>query len=251
MLILPQSQMFREPRLLVPRMQPLGPAKLDYSNPITKGICFCWVPSPSRERDLVKNYVGTKHSSASYAGSDEGLALVCGTGSEIDMDFGTISPVTVDTGNFSVLTRFAIAPSTTERYVLHQRSAVASAYRTFGVKINSGTTSGRVRFLTYDSAESSVDADGAHDGTPATYACIRAADVHSIYKNGALANSASLTARDITDPGNQKVMFGAIQSGGAMPANARIFFGMLWNRALTPAEIASISLDPYQILIPA
>jgi hypothetical protein len=44
--------MLREPRLLVPRMQPLGPVKIDRTHPIGKRVVVCALATPSGPVDL-------------------------------------------------------------------------------------------------------------------------------------------------------------------------------------------------------
>ena len=191
-----------------------------------------------------------------WRGSPYGLALGNSNSAELRRLLQTgFSPIVTSdgagTGDFTVMqlsnpTANALG---TAQSALSQRVGTG-ALNQFALNFDSNNafaySAGSTMFGTYETAASAVAATGLMDGKPHVWVGTRAGTVLSLYRDGVLAASASLTLRDILIAGQDFCIGGAphnAASGLAIGADIGLSTG--WNRALTGAEIRLLARDPF------
>ena len=109
-----------------------------------------------------------------------------------------------------------------------------------------GYSAGSTMFGTYATAASAVAATGLIDGLPHVWIGSRSGTVLSLYRDGVLAASASLTVRDILISGQAFCIGGVPHDAGyGLAVGATIGISIGWDRALSDAEMRLLARDPF------
>ena len=191
-----------------------------------------------------------------WRGSPYGLALGNSNSAELRRLLQTgFSPIVTSdgagTGDFTVMqlcnpTANALG---TAQCSLSQRNP-SGAFNQFQLAFDTnnafGYAAGSTMFGTYVTAASAVAATGLMDGKPHVWVGTRKGTVLSLYRDGVLAASASLTVRDILIAGQDFCIGGVPHDAGyGLAVGADIGISAGWNRALSGAEILLLARDPF------
>jgi hypothetical protein len=252
----------REPRLLVPRMQPLGLVKIDWSNPLSRALRFLWTPNSGKTtRDLVSGEPGIEVGAGTLAGSQYGLAYSGAAGSGNGLSFGaTIKPIPANSVTNTVVSFAApVAGATGVRQTFWaQGTDSSSPYRQYSLLADTaGSTgsysAGEIAYFHYESTMLSVASSTADviDGGWHLWAGVRNGAFAAVYRDGV----------DVTAYKNNGINGSAGDTAGktmvsGIDGSSRVLTGrnllvMVWNRTLSQAELLSLSADPFCLLIPA
>jgi hypothetical protein len=230
MLILPQSQMFREPRLLVPGMPPLGNVKVDWSNPITKNLAAYYIAKPFGFYDAVTGT--TTAFPVLTRQTPKGLCVTPTQTAELTVrDFGNSSVW----GNHSTVLQVNLIASV--------NYAAASYITSF------------LGYWYYDTSQHFIRITDQYIGLSSSYSGkvvgVCTANEYVAYgssKGWAYVNGLYVGGTSIGSGAMSTCQWrmndrSANDTGGAVMA--------FWKRTLQHSVCASLSADPYQFLIPA
>lgn len=222
--------------------QPQGPVEVDWANPIARGLQIAAAPIGGGYKDLARNLAWTQVNGPTVEVTNKGKALKTVSGSS---QYGYFpcdvknAPLTIlhtsilDSSSNSAVFSLGTA-SGTERLVLFY-GAIAGQY-TISPIPNAGA--GDTSFTT-----------GIGDSHTSVLVLPAAATPADFYLNGAKGSTG----------GNYWVPTGAItrfylstrvNSTAGIFSSQRSNLSLVWNRALSDAEIASISANPWQLFKP-
>jgi len=238
----PQSEMLREPNLLVPRKQPVGRVKIDWSLGITNKMRFCW--DASQPIDLVSNSRWEQY------GSSSDVQIVTHEGQRAAYFDGSSSMHFVNaqrqlTGDYFTIYLILYRTVDSGTYVAHRDGDDCN----FQAFVSGG--SGWLR-LGGSSAELVSVAKDAWETLYIRRFQPSGSNVHSYANN----KDYKLHFVDETgvDPGDIGVLLGARGDGAGAPTfiyTGYLATAFVWDRALSNAERTAIWLDPYHFMVPA
>ena len=236
----------REPRLLVPGQIPVGRVRINWSDPIWRGLSLCWVAGQrvnlvdGRPPDLDGTSVrpgpmgptqyfdetagGSIYWEREYLTTSDGagtgdLTMVAYANPAAEADFSIICGQKWDSGGSPY----------------NQVMLAANSNDTFAAR------SGAFAFLSYSGYTSASYSDSKVDGDWHVFAGQRASTTHSIIVDGAVAWQWSTEARDVSD-GKRYTLIGNGGKGTAVDAyNGQQAVVLMWNRALTLDEHARVN----------
>ena len=229
--------------------QPQHPADVAIDNPLTDGLTFLWTPSSGYGIDAVNKILGSDAGGGALSATPEGIAYTAVAGTSNGLHFGSSLLKKVITGNaytVMVLAKPTASATRSSAFTNGYDGASPWAQQAFMFNAGSGTSisgsieineyDGGVKIIGYSSSTSVVDGDwhiftGARNGSNVL-----------LYRDGvSLAVSYSGA-----DTGTANVLAGKTTVGGAdgssRAAPYPIAFVAVWNRALSPSEVAQISL---------
>lgn len=222
--------------------QPQRAVGIDWGNPITQGMLFCYLPG--LREDL------TKRTSAGSFGasvtSARGASMICagtsGFGGLIVAN-GT-GPLL---GPLQTSTVFAIASTTLAAKTLYCERSSTDIY-----KLMSGPTNGANFVYRNDAGtilQQQVTNAAAIDGKPHSWACVKDGTTHSVYSD-------DLTSSGTFGSGSSAFTEASIYRILGMDPNSGEYWNGVqdlvvgWGRALSAAELALLRANPYQIFAP-
>ena len=242
------SELLREPNLLIPGKKPIGPVKIDWEHPLTSGLVFCDLFRSELVNGLVpttdantSTKVLPEHGMSNYFPGDNTDEAVRYDYTKVPtFDNVTITMImsndyTSDESLPAWLTLFDGTDDNT-RFIRILYRADTKQYR-FRLFTSAATNldilpgsfpANRVIILTfvYDGVNMRIYQDGTDKGNIAKTGSITA------------ANSDWILGSDYVSDADTK-------------AHSVIPLFMIHNRGLTPKEITELNKDPYQILVPA
>jgi hypothetical protein len=246
--------MLREPRLLMPKMQPLGLVKVDRSNPLSRGLIYqrlftspygitaisggpTQAYSPYGQGtyfDGSDDYITTNR--PSFIGPQSfacGIILHAWNSDDMVMSAGSAD------SNYYNNALFFGSGNTNKLAYGRTGAPGNSAWRDEATAITIGKYTQYC--WTWDSANTGTTVyganlircfkDGREDGTANNYA----------NGNGAIGETGTELFIAVDKYSSTFRRYG----------NQTLFYVFVWNRALTPAEACEVSANPYQFLIPA
>jgi hypothetical protein len=236
----------REPRLLVPRMQPLGFVTLDVQNPLTRDLAVFTAFVGGVPTELVSRLPMTPVASPGKQIIRGNVHTSCNGSSQY---FVTQKPFTVKTP-FTLITItngigtvnntgfVAFANTTTNDRCIVYRQTSANNFSFF---VAAADYSQR----TFSSAENAVV-----ERKFCAFIYNSAGDmpfyVNNVLKSTVTDRSQSNFANPATCTLVWNAMTGTSISGYS---TCPVEYAAVWNRSLTPTELTALFLDPYQILI--
>jgi hypothetical protein len=243
--------MLREPRLLVPRMGPVGLVKPDYSNPLANQLRSAILPTAAGR--LVDIISGAKPT------SDTATVRATATGRAAEYSLTNVTefagtPVYRVTSDWSILLDFDLDAASNYSHLV----SCSQSTTTSGWELRGGETSSdrKIRFIkmtaySYRDCTGPVDAIGigANILVIANDSLVETTPVASI--NGipiSLTVTGSITGSIAAGTGNLR--FGQ-RLDTVTRLDGAIRFFALWHRKLTQAECNELSANPYQLLSPA
>jgi len=272
----PQSEMLREPNLLIPGRKPVGNVEIDWSNSLTRGLVGYWLLNESGgkiARDLTKHYDGTMSAGMDPSADrivDSGNRVIDfdGTGDWIDFptNFTTLVPTYpitifayinktdgiggyIGIGYDSILTT-GVSADIYRGFILTLLDKSGSNYK---LEISSGDGSGK-------GSESRRSISSSNYVVPSgewVHVCgvMTGATTGALYVNG---KSFSFSTSGTGGAVNAAASGGAIGRSRAeggdssyYPFGGKISHVGLYNRALSAIEVFNLYRDTYQPLIPS
>lgn len=224
--------------------QPQTPRGIDWSCPLTRGLRVAWLPAGAIDPVAIKNYSGV--GIQDIVGSHHGFApKTNGTSSYLFRDFWPLTSQ-VDA------TIFALVQSSGTVSTDRRAFAVADAASTATIlSITTGTAdtsklSVWARTAASQTPTALISTGTVFDGTPHSAALTVKGTLLSSYVDGA----ADVTT---TFSGNSGFNLNRAAVGCLYRSTTSNFFaggvyvGLVWDRALTSAEITSLNSNPWQI----
>ena len=216
--------------------QPQGPARIDWSNPITRGLVAATIGG-----NVVQGNAVSHQSPRLFR---EGTAFDC-TGSEF-IDFGSVFNNTNPASLVALFNPDAIAPA------IGQEADILSCGDRLTLRINStGGVAGQILFYLFDGN----NWYGVHSGVQVVpgNTCF-AAGVHSGNKNAVFLKQAGVFSTASASSPQRAATTQPLRVGlsaeTARSLNGGVLFTAAFNRALSDAEIKSLSDNPWQIFAP-
>ncbi|MBL4763503.1 MAG: hypothetical protein JKY93_12505 [Gammaproteobacteria bacterium] len=238
------------PQFYYPNRKPIGPVEIDWSHPLARGLKFCWMPLNGNEFDLVADVrpdndtlsISVEPYKGVYASVFEGNAIVENGRYLLEAPVPNQGQTVLAIANFSAdavdTAIFTISSITAAGWrTLLWRDEFASGDR-LAYAINDGSTAiayGATTLTTdrwyplvgrtsSDGAVSDVFVDGKLDGT---------------------VDSSAITPSqaDSVFIGNRAGQYSQGMQGG-------LALSLIYDRALSDAEVLTLSRNPYQILVP-
>lgn len=244
-LVNPQSELIREPRLLVPGQQPLGPVRVDWSHPLSIGL-FDWSVRLTRFRGggvekqaatIVHQTTGLVHS---LSGSSSGVIWTKG-----------------QPGGYSGLSLTFQASFATQNGCMIAESAESDNTGMFYVYGLSGTS---LRLLTKNAPAGEYRTDFNYT-LPSTWSVITIAfdlsvnpNYHKIFVNGTpIIDAAATTTVSAFAPATTAEFNLHFGHRGSYTLSTQSKFGdaLLHMRMLRNDEIKTLHADFYQAFVPA
>lgn len=229
---------------------PRGPAPVNWANPITRGLVIAYFASSNFDHAGTRVPNNTDKTNNQQSANQYGAAMMF-TGSQ------ALNTLTIDhkvTHNLSSATAMTVVTVTTaaagaerpicgvwgstRRWYMAINSSGYPLFAVNGGDINRVYTS---NVVTAHSARTSLAA--VWDGS---------SDTCKLYKAGAeISGAKSGTAQTAIGSHTMGPSIGAQSTGGTAKHSGTIEYVLVFNRALSDAEIRSISENPYQVLRPA
>lgn len=238
--------------------QPVGRVRVNWNNPITRGLCFLW--TASENRDLVSSLAPTTDNTSVTAASSPlfgtARARRCVSGqNNIEWNRELIlTSNSVGTGDFSMFAFANPASGSIGHMFVQKNDAGGSPFAQAGLLSNSASnassSAGSFAFFTFNSGSGSsgVAISSTVDGNFHLFGGVREGSNHTAWVDGT-SSSSSLTAVDISD-GLRRVAIGSRGNGTTEAMDGDVPWAAAWNRALTPQEVHSIRLRPWQLFAP-
>jgi hypothetical protein len=217
--------------------QPQSLTGVDWGNPITRGL-IALVDGVSR-RDLMQTALPTSYNGAQL-GASSGLAMGYETGQFASFAFANRSRIANQLSVFS-FTDYT-ASGTPNSFLFGDTEAA-------GVGYNFGLYSNGVQWLSFvKTGGSGASASGGTFGQRRRFAHSFTYDGANIrqYLDGVAAGVTAKTGNVDTGAFGLNIN----RWNASSPHAGRFFVGAVWNRALTPAEIVSLSANPWQLFAP-
>jgi hypothetical protein len=226
--------------------QPQWAAKIDRSNPVTKGLWAAVDLSSRIPREVVRNKLFTVTGTPTLVIGKEGVAINATASADVFSLTGITNPIPA-TSAVSVLTvcEAGAVNAIRKRQV---RLASSSSGTIFSIDYSDGTFSD----ILVGTQKAGGSFNSRHGTTtyalgPHVYAGIQPAGAGlplSYIDNVAQSGNSLAVSGDLANAIDQ--IFLANNSSG-FPLNGKLYFTAVWARELTVAEIASLSANPWQI----
>ena len=231
--------------------QPQGPCAIDWSNPICKGLVSFGSTLPSGPYDAVVGKSLTKSANAAVGAMKQGLAA---TTTANTADVWSVPGEYIKVGQQKI-TIFGLGYTT---------DAVASGKRIIRLAGASGTlatilfgeagmqrAAAYLRTVVIDTGASSSIVAGVVPYVSRAVAFRYAYGNFDLWENGAQTAATSYTPSTVLEKSlTLEIAGGGLYSGGSATLKGGVHCWGIWDRALTPAEIKSLSDNPWQIYEP-
>ena len=240
----------REPRLLVPGMQPLGKVAVDKQHPLARGLLCFALASKTGFVNCVSGKPLVATAGAVALPYRDTISANCNGSSQY---FETAE-------SFEVPVVFTLAAwtwglgSTNSTSLVGLGSAGTTArallYRV-GVPGEVALFVGAADYSQFKNTISGADAEGA---TPDCYVGVyRANNDMTIYRNGADISATSTRTQSTFAGANLKLQINVYRNNTTLAfyGAQRIPIAAIWNRELKQDEVSRLYADPYQLLQPA
>ena len=245
-----------------PGIWPISPAKTGATD-LWRGLAVISPHWPGIRKRLLLGPTGQPinraptPSGTAWNGSPFGVAL--GNTNSADLRrllYTGYAPITTSdgagSGDFTMLSLCNPTPAATVAVALHQRLSGGAANQAslYPNTDNAGAAeAGAFAFNTWSTARSAVAASGVVDGNWHTWIGVRKAGVMSLYRDGVLIASSSMTVRNIYSATADFCIGGSPHTATVgLAITDDIGITGAWNRALSDAEIRLLACDPFCML---
>jgi len=254
----PQSELLREPNLLIPGKKPVGSVKIDWSHPLAKGWSAFFCPLPHNKSDLVNGNQPEFWSGAGWQTCSEGIGWRKDTDGQLQQ-YPYVPGYSID-GDFTLMWRgYLYGEIAGLMGFMGQRSGGLSAGE-WSWYSNGDASNDEVVFLHHTTSSSTVFS------TLNTWPAVHP-ELYTLFvtqSNG--GNSWKLYVKygsslyTETDTETSEMPFTTVQAplilnditiGATNGVDAIYLCGGICQRALSDNEVLSMIADPYQFLIPA
>lgn len=238
--------------------QPQGPVGVDWGNPLTRGLCFL-VSGLDGSLDLVSGTRATSAKSKSVTAKGVGVAATSGS-SPLQWGHAPIVGSTGSgTGDVTLMAFSDTASAGSAGATLIGQMMSGSPFSQVQLMVNfSGqagvSTNGVATIEAYSGAArgyADTDSSGV-DGLMHCYAGIKygSGTAHKIFIDGVSKTAATGSSGNFGIAASSRIAVGGEAYSTSRSVIASIPFAAAWNRALSDAEIKSISNNPWQIFAP-
>lgn len=231
--------------LFLPNRKPLGPVRLDFSQPITQGLFDCLLFNEGAGAPI--NYAigapqyATLTSNPTWAMTAAGPGGMTTGGSSFNIPYhGSLVG-----GDFSIrLLVYVVSWPANFTTLFDKSSGVSREAALFF------DTSGNIDFMDFGGLSGSVSvatgmsAPGLYD-----FVMTRAAGVTSAYVNGKFISTFGSSAT--TGVAGSVLSLGGNPSGGGSFANVSYISAQTWLRAISADEISNLYINPYHFVTPS
>jgi len=237
--------------------QPQYPVGIDWGNPLTRGLAVAWTAS-NPIIELVTNTKASTNNALSQP-ARRGIASKCSLG-QTNVEFASKDRITtsngVGTGSFTLLAFCDPVNSGVVEHVFCQKndaggSPFAQATLVANSSAGGGATTGSFEFFCYNASIGSlqVSAFTPLDGKYHMFVGRRNGSEMTLWVDGLLVATTSVGGTmAITQSGVPRYLaIGSRGNGTTESYTQSVVTAQAWNRALSAAEIASISENPWQI----
>ena len=223
--------------------QPQEAVEIDWANPISSGLALLHTPLDEYVAGarLTVNRPSVDPRQAGVAYSTSGAGGRASTPSRLRTSDGA------GTGDFTIIVYAAPVASTTRQIPLCVTNAAGQSgesYLIFNSNPSYGPTPGGWTFTTFDGAPGIASAGGV-DGRLHAFVVRRIGPTLALFLDGGQVESLTSTGKINTGLGDNDYIGGYKDSG--FGHRDPLYQVGAWNRALTDAEIASLSTNPWQL----
>lgn len=233
----------------MPRLKPLRGLQVNWSHPLARGLAGCWLLNEAAGETVADHGLRRKHGAFQYSTTapiwkpgEHGSCLEFG--SERYIACGTDKLGWDTTNELSVVAY--VNPAASQGNTIFARSAFVRPVRL------SGYPGGKVRWWVYTNGTScNIISGSAHatDGSEGVHV-VGTWKEHDgrVYVNGQLENSESSSSGNLSFVSDsQPVGIGGTYEAGSYYEcwNGRIEYVLVYNRALSPAEIKWLHREPF------
>jgi hypothetical protein len=222
-----------------------GPAQIDWSNPLTRGLIGAFVPGlPVNLVDrvsILNIYTGT----APTIGVRKAGKVVSASAYGYPAPANASAPEAL-LFDSHVLTAFVVASqdaSSNSEYALTRSNG--SSAPSWGIGLHSGTNNGP--YAQIGSFNFSPISGSSFGTAPQTAAVTGDGSNAVVYFNGAQFATGTYTPPTNQYSNGRQLIFGSLSGTGGQQ-QIRPALGLVWNRPLTAAEIRQISDNPWQLI---
>jgi hypothetical protein len=230
--------------------QPQDLPRINWGNPITRGLVFLVVYSDAAARNLVTGDAASVDSAATRSVGPAGRSLVGGASTKAASWPGTISTSDgAGNGDFTLLS-YSFPPLESATFALLSQCAgnglpqiylmanTADTYAAASGYVSFGSTAGMVTSVAaFDGLSPHVFVGGRNGASPFI-------DVDGVSKT---LNTGTLTAGDGYTAGSSEIYASGIKGYSGWTRAHPHFIQAAWNRALTSHERRSIGFNPAQL----
>jgi hypothetical protein len=262
-LIVEKSQL-REPNLLIPGKKPIGPVKIDWSNPIAQGLVVFsifnerkWTGSLLNLADGTNPGVisGTAAAVNPYTESFFGVRLKFHPSGNTGIDelFYEKDNVIANTDDVTMISKGVVESNSGDQASFGWRGLGGDSFRLIQSD-NSTFTAAYIDSSPVAQHSASITTATVSDGSTVTTCGRKKGNLLRAFhrlEDGKINTSSDTTggSGNMRDDGNGNHITpsNAVNTKG----NNAFYYFAAWNRALSDAEVTSVMLDPYQFLVPA
>lgn len=234
--------------------QPQSGARIDWSNPLTKDLCFC-VNGVDGSLDLVsgKRASTTKPTIATVEGV--GISATAGTYALEWPHAPIVGSTGGGSGNATLMAIANPAASALGGTLIGQAMS-GSPYAQIQLMANldgltGSSSSGVATIESYNSGNTgAANASGVIDGLMHVFVGVKYStyeNTHKLYVDGVDKSTASAYIGNFGIAASSRITVGGEAYGTTRSVNAAIPFAAAWNRALSAAEVIALSNNPWQI----
>jgi hypothetical protein len=228
--------------------QPQQATQIEWGNPIARGLALAANPGAGAF-DLANNRNATASNGMTRGAGALGVGFKAAANSSLGMRFADSRMASSDgagTGDFTYLVIANPKPSTTREMLIASQNGAQEFYLCANIAVAGSTaTSGRLSAFTNVGGSSGAETNGYIDGAPHVYGYSRAGAIGSLYADGRLVAGATVLQAQMWSATSSDYV-GGYNSAGFGTSNS-VFLVLGWNRALSNAEIAVISANPWQL----
>jgi hypothetical protein len=245
--VLIDNVLLREPNLAVPTKKPVGNVEIDWEHPLTEGLEFTTLC-----RGIYDGSVDNNSQVIAVGGTPEqergGIAFNSSSSEYIRFEDGNITqsyPITFFAvvyipATFTSCRAISFADASNPDYYFQLTTTSSSNDVAYSHRGGSASSSVFI-------SRGGVVKGGAINVIAGVSA---ASNDHKVYLNGELVGTNTNT-QNVFDKTMDRLTVGAILDSTPSYGNGTVHCATVFNKALSPGEVANISRDPYQILIPA
>ena len=249
--------------------QPQGVVGVDWSNPLTSALCVAVHGADRYLQNKNGRKIWTTNGTTKTA-TARGIALQCHL-SQTNLEWASYEPIVTADGiglnNFTLMVcaNPAAGSGAVQHLIAQKNDAGGAPYSQCFISSNADNTntysSGGVTFGTYGkepggvTSSSMVSKASVCDGNFHVFAGVRrftsgSNSDHILYVDGVVGATSNLVNRDLIETPTRYLAIGSRGNGTTESFNDKIVFAYAWNRALSDAEVAQVSENPWQLFQP-
>lgn len=252
--------LLREPRLLVNGRQPSGRCVIDWNNPISHQLTFAYSPIQGLGVELVSGIVPVVVGTGTITQTTMGRGFSSTYGSSYGLSFtGTRLKSVISSGNtnYTIFSYGAPTPYTLRGALFSNGNDATTPWPQQSLLANAGnalSSQGKIELNEWDNVEAMIGYSASNtvvDGLLHTFTAIRKTTAVSLYRDGypLSVSYRNPTSNAANIASGETYVCGTYGSSRAVAGP--IILTMVWDRALTPLEVSTISKDPFNLFIPA